>query len=113
MAIRGNIGLATVDILASDTTIVLPAAPAERIAISAFSIHNTGASSVTLNFFLSPNTTSAAGKRVAQYTLSGNSSADVVELLGQGLAVGRNVIAVGSGTGCNATVSYTEYTSGD
>lgn len=109
MSIKGNVGLGTISVLAGDTTIIDQNAPVTRYAIGAFSLHNTTAAAVTVTVFTSPNLTSASGKRVASYSVPGNQSVDVVELIGQGFPIATNVIAVGSGVGVNATASITQY----
>lgn len=96
------------DIAAADTTISNPTD--NRIAITAFSIHNTTAVSVTVDIYESPDLTSASGKRVAQYAVGANASVDVAEVIGQGYVVGENIIAVGSAVGTNARYTFTDYT---
>jgi hypothetical protein len=112
MSIRGNVGVGTVAVLAGDTTLYDPPATVERYAISALSLHNTTAAPVTVTLYNSPNLTSASGVRNAQYAIPANQSVDVVELIGQGFTT-RNIIAVGSGVGVNATMSVTTYDGGD
>lgn len=112
MAIRGNIGLAPIAIIAGDTTILQPVTgDVERVAVSGFSLHNTAAGNRTVTIYESPNLTSASGVAVAVYTLAQNESVDVNQCIGQGYV--QNIIAVGSATGVNAKISYTTYTSGD
>jgi hypothetical protein len=87
-----------------------------RQAVTGFSIFNTTAStSLTVSIYESPDTTSAAGKKIASYTLPGLSSIDVVVCIGQGYSTGQNLVAkAGSGsTGdLNAKVTWTAYTAG-
>lgn len=113
MSIRGNVPIGTVAVLAADTTIYDPPSTVERYAISAFSLHNTTGAPVTVTIYNSPNLTSASGVRNAQYAVPANQSVDVIELIGQGFATTRNIIAVGSGVGVNATMSVTTYDGGD
>lgn len=113
MSIKGNVGIGSIAVAAADTTIYQPVSPVQRYAISAFSLHNTNAANVTVTVFNSPNLTSASGVRNASYTIAPNQSVDVIELIGQGFATGRNIIAVGSLTGVNATMSVTTYDGGD
>ncbi len=85
-----------IDVDPGDTTISNPLV--NRIAITAFSVHNTTAGSITIDVYESPDTTSAAGKRIAQYAVGANASVDVVEVIGQGYTVGQNIIAQAPGS---------------
>lgn len=112
MTIRGNIGSSPIDILATDTTILDPiSGSVERVSVSGFSLHSTAVGTVTVTIYESPDLTSASGTAVAYYSLSQNESVDVNECIGQGYT--QNIIAVASGVGVNAKISYTTYTSGD
>lgn len=114
MTITSNVGLGVTAILATDTSLVVPASPTQRLVISAFSIHNDGTAGATrtVELYLSPDTTSAAGDRVAYYAVGDDASVDVIELIGQGLEVGENIIGVASGTGLNAHITVTNYDGG-
>lgn len=112
MAIRGNISVAPIPIAAGDTTIIQPVtATVQRIALSGFSLHNNAVGTITVTIYESPDFTSASGVAVAYYSLAQNESADVNECIGQGYT--QNIIAVASGVGVNAKISYTTYTSDD
>jgi len=97
-----------IDIIAGDTTVLNPLV--NRVAVTSFSIHNTTAGAVVVDVYESPDSTSAAGERIAQYSVGANSSIDVIECIGQGYIVGQNLIAVGAGVGTNARLSQTDYT---
>ena len=114
MPIYSNKGLGVTAIAATDTSLVVPADPVDRLAISAFSIHNDGSAggTVTVELFLSSDTTSAAGDRVAFYSVPDDGSVDVLELIGQGLAQGENIIGKASGTGLNAHITTINYDGG-
>lgn len=113
MTIKSNVGVAAVSILTTDTTLLNPVAPLERIACTAMSLHNTdAAANITVTLYESPNLTSASGKEIAVYRLGPFSSADVNEVIGQGYAVGRNIIAKASATGVNAVSTVTNYDGG-
>ena len=113
MAIFGNIGIDTVDVGTSDTTILeVGATDYQRVAVSAFNLHNDGILDITVEIFISPDATSASGHRVARIPLSIGSSEDVNELIGQGYDSGKYIIAKASTTGINASLSYTGYTEG-
>ena len=112
MAIKSNVGVPLVSIAATDTTVLNPAAPVERIAVTASSLHNTNAASRTVTIWESPNLTSASGNRIAVYSIGPNESADIEEIIGQGYAVGRNIIAQASGVGVNVVSTVTQYDGG-
>jgi len=111
MAIRSNIGLGVTAILAVDTPLIVPAAPLDRISIGAISLHNDGVAgaTITVELYISPDLTSASGDRVGIYRIPDDAQVDAVALIGQGLAVGENLIAVGSVLGCNVHITETEY----
>ena len=110
MAVKGRVGLPIIDVLAADTTVLQPASPNTRVAVSAFSLYNDTAGNVTVDIYESPDLTSASGEKVAQYVVAANSSEDVIECIGQGYAINQNLIAVGDLVGVNAKVTVTEYT---
>ena len=113
MSIKGNVGQALVDLAAfGNDTVILDFA--DRVAVSALSIHNTTAASREIYFFESTDQTSANGERIAVHTLAGEASVDVGEIIGQGYSSTQNIIAVVQTTGAlgdvNAKLSYTQYT---
>ena len=110
MAIKGRVGLGVTDIIAGDTSVLIPADPNSRVAVVAFSLYNTTGANVTVDLFESPDTTSAAGKQIATYDIAADSSELVVECIGQGYELNENIIAVGSAVGVNARITQTEYT---
>jgi hypothetical protein len=120
MAIRSNISPAPIALAAASTdTTLLAAVVGSRFAITGMSIFNTTAStSLTVDFYDSSNTTSASGTKIASYTLDGNSSIDVVELIGQGVLATRNIIGrvtTGGATlgDLNCKMTYTQYSGPD
>lgn len=114
MSITTGVGLGVTAILATDTSLIVPASPVERLIIDTFSIHNDGSAAATrtVELYLSSDTTSASGDRVAYLSIPNNVGVDVVELIGQGLAVGENIIGVASGTGLNAHITVTNFDNG-
>lgn len=112
MAIKSNVGIPLVNILTTDTTLLNPVAPVQRIAVTAAILHNTDPASRTVTVYESPNLTSASGKEVAVYAIGPGSSVDVEEIIGQGYAVGRNIIAKATGTGVVAVSTVTQYDGG-
>lgn len=112
MSIKSNVGVPLVSIGVADTTLLNPVAPVERIAVTASSLHNTNAASRTVTIWESPNLTSASGTEIAVYDIGPDESADIEEIIGQGYAVGRNIIAQASGTGVIAVSTVTQYDAG-
>lgn len=112
MSIKSNVGIPLVSIAVTDTTLLNPVAPVERIAVTACVLHNTNAAARTVTLWESPNLTSASGVEIAVYVIGPDESVDVEEIIGQGYAVGRNIIAQASGTGVNAVSTVTQYDAG-
>lgn len=112
MAIKGNVGVSSQDILAGDTLVVDVVAPIERIAITAASLFNDTGAAVTVELFESPDATSASGDQIEEIAVPANSSVIVDSLLGQGYASTQNIVAVGSAVGVNFSYTRTEYTDG-
>lgn len=112
MTIRSGIGLPVLDIGTSDTTVLDITVDARKL-LTAFSIHNTTATAIEVTLWESPNTTSASGDQIAVYSIAGNTSIDVQEIIGQGYDDSRYIIAQGDAAGCNRVVTFTEYTDED
>lgn len=111
MAIKSNVGVGVISVLATDTVIYQLTAPVERYAITSCNAYNSNASAVTLEVYISPNATSASGKLVSKITIPASQDFDINAILG--LGTNQNVIAKGSLTGVNMTLSKTEYSEGD
>lgn len=120
MAIKSNVSVAPIDLAAAstDTTLVASVSGTARQAVTAFSIFNTTASTaLVVDIYESPNTTSASGKKIASYDIPGNSSIAVVEVIGQGLSAGQNIIGRVTTGGAtlgqlNAKITTTQYNAG-
>ena len=116
MAIRGNLGQPIVTVANTDTTIYQkPTSSVQRYAVTAFNCFNNSSSAVTINVFVSPNLTSASGKKIGQYSIPANKDLDINSLIGQGLGTGDdiNIIAVAGTTGViNAALTITTYDDG-
>lgn len=113
MAIKSNVSIPITDVLTTDTTVLNPIAPIERLVCTAMSLHNTSASlNTTVTLYSSPNLTSASGKEVAVYSIGPLSSVDVNEIIGQGYPVGRNIIAKSNNLGVNIMSTVTTYDGG-
>lgn len=115
MAIKGNVGLGVTSILATDTVLIntatLPGTP-ERIAITAASLHNTTASPIVVQVYVSPNLTTASGSRVDYISIAANSTSDISGIISEGIDSTLNIVAIADLVGCNAFLSIAEYTSG-
>ena len=116
MGIKANVGLGPIEVLAGDTTLIDPtgeSGTAERVSVNCLSVHNDGSAGgpVTISIYISPDTTSAAGERVARYVIGDGASIDIVELIGQGLE-DLYIIGVGNMLGLIATPTITEYDGG-
>lgn len=111
MSIRSNLGTGPIAIETTDTVIFAPSG-IDRYAVTALNIHNTTATRIQVEFFISPNLTSASGKRVDYVDLFGNDEIDVNGIVGQGYE-NQNVIAKAATAGINASLTRTEYTDGD
>jgi len=116
MSIIGNVGILTMDVGAVGVnTVVFDFT--NRIAVSAFSIHNTQALNRQVSIYASPDLTSSAGKRVAVYEFGPDESFDINEVIGQGYPASENVIVVQDTAGgvsgdLNLKLTYTNYTGG-
>ncbi len=111
MTITANIGVGPTDVLAADTDFFT--IPNDRVSVGAFYIYNDTAGSITVDVYISPNTTSASGDKVDQLIISPNDGLDVEGVIGQGYTEGEHIILVGGAVGCNATMTYTRFTGGD
>jgi len=109
MTVKTGVSGGTTDIATTDTAIMQVVANSNRERVEAFTISNTTGGTVVVDIYESPDLTTASGKRIAQYTLTAESSAQVVEAIGQSLIVGRNIIAIADVVGSNATHTKTTY----
>lgn len=114
MAIRGNLSEGVQDLGASSADQVLHNF-SNRTAITGFSVQNNAGADATVQFYLSPDNTSAAGELVATYTIADGDSEFISELIGQGIPENTRVIAVVTTSGLsagdlNAIITYTLYT---
>lgn len=111
MSVRGNLGSPAIVVGVADTVIYQPTLPVERVAVSALNVFNTGATNV-IQFFVSPDLTSAAGTLIAEVKVGTNKTVDVSAIIGQGYEVGENIIAQASIAGSSASITVTEYDGG-
>jgi len=110
MAIKGNVGSGPIDVLTSDTVIYSPGG-IDRYHVTALNIHNTSASTA-IEFFISPNATSASGDRVDFTSIGENLELDINAIVGQGYA-NLYIIAKAAAAGVKASITVTQYTEGD
>ncbi len=110
MAITANIGIPIISLIAGDNTVLNPAAPVVRDGIQTATIYNTTGANITVDFYESPDLTSASGDLFSTNGIAANSSIQVSEIEGQGFEAGQNLIAVASAIGCNLKVTVTETT---
>jgi hypothetical protein len=97
------------DLIVGDNLLTKPGASAyTRIAVSAFSLHNTTGASVVIDIYESPDATSGGGKVVAQYNLGANESASVLECL-QGYKANEDLVAVPDAVGVNAKITFSGF----
>lgn len=110
MAIKTKLTTGTIDIAASDTVLLTVAADT-RIAVSAMTSDSTAAT--TVEYFSSPNDTSASGDRLAMQPFAVDDNLDISALISLGFSAGDRLIAKGAGTGVNVTIAYTLYSGDD
>lgn len=114
MAIKGNTSAGIQQLGASSADTVLHNV-ANRTAITAFVIQNNFGANATVEIYSSPDGTSAAGELVADYTIADGESVHVEEVIGQGYAANRRIIAVVTTSSVLAgdlvsQITYTLYT---
>ena len=93
-------------------TIVISRQTANRYSVSACSIFNGGPSTVTVDVFVSVDTSSAAGSatQIDTITIIANERVDVDALINQSYSGSRNVIMVADLAGCVVDSTGHEYT---
>ncbi len=114
MSIKGNFPQDVVDLDAAiiDTTLF---DSEHRASIIAMSIHNVSSGDREVWLYISPDTTSVAGRRVAVYDIPAGESFDIDELIGQGLSEEEQIIGhqrtFGSlAADLNCKLTYIRYT---
>lgn len=113
MTIKAGVGLDTVAITASDTSLVVPADPQDRVEITMLTLYNSSGASRVVEFYSSSDATSASGEQIAQVSMAADETVIVPELIGLGLAQGSNLIAKNAtGDGVVASITITEFTGG-
>lgn len=102
-----NIGLPVFTLPAADQVILQPLAPVLREAIQNAIAYNTTGGALTLDFYESPDATSASGVLFSKTSIPANSSVLISDIVSQGFDVGQNLIAVASGAGLEFKVTIT------
>lgn len=111
MAIKSNVGAGIISVGVGDTVIYQLTSPTERYCITECNAYNTTSSPITLEVYISPNSTSASGNLVSKLIIPASQDFDVNAVLG--LGTNQNVIAKASGAGINMSLTKTEYSEGD
>jgi len=110
MTIKSKNTSGVVAVLASDTVIHTVTG---KIGVEAFNVFNTAASDVLLNFYISPDDTSANGDLVDSFAVAPGEEIDVNSIVGQGYLDGTRIIMVADIVGVNASFTYTQFVGGD
>lgn len=103
MSIKNRLSNGTIDLGSGDTVIFTVAADT-RIAVSDFSSYATSAETVV--YFRSPDDTSANGEEIDRKIFAVNEPADISKLVGKGFEAGERIVANSTGTGVNASMSF-------
>ena len=110
MGIKTGIGTGPLPVLVGDSTILVVT---DRVSISAANIFNNGPNtSTTVLFYSSPDETSGNGTLIGWEKIGLNEDLDVTSIIGQGYALGENIVAVADFAGVNCSVTYTQFTGG-
>jgi hypothetical protein len=110
MAIRVNLGLNPVNLATpGDNILYQLLAGIDRYHIGAANIYNDTVGTATINVFISPDLTSASGKKVDEIKLGSKAEVDINSIIGQGYT--DNVI-VTTDVAVIGTITVTEYTAG-
>tara|TARA_R110000803_G_scaffold166755_1_gene230012 strand:- start:4654 stop:5007 length:354 start_codon:yes stop_codon:yes gene_type:complete len=114
MAIQSgkNIGVTPLNGTGGDKTLHNQAT---RSMITAFNLKNNSALEAIVRIFVSPTSASSAGDRVAEITIEAGGSADVLEMIGEGVLATYFVVAKVTTIGINngdvlSNLTYTLFT---
>lgn len=110
MAITANIGIPIISLAVGDNTALNPVAPTVRDGTQTVTIANTAGVAIDVDFYESPDLTSASGELISTYIVDANSSLEATEVEGTGFEVGQNLIANASAIGCNLKITVTRTT---
>ncbi|MCK4820145.1 hypothetical protein KA005_30550 [bacterium] len=110
MSIKVKNSIGVIPVLVADNLLLTVVG---KVGIEALNCHNTGTTDVTLTFYISPDLTSASGKKVSKIILPGGEDQDINAIIGQGYSVGDNIIIVADAVNVNCSMSYTQFTGND
>ncbi len=110
MAITANIGIPVINLVGGDNTVLNPTAPTVRDGTQTVTIYNTTGADILVEFYESPDLTSASGSLFSSNNVAAASSLQITEVEGQGFEVGQNLIAVAGAVGCNLKLTVTRTT---
>ena len=110
MAITANIGIPVISLAASDNTALNPSGSTVREGTQTVTLANTTGGAIDVDFYESPDLTSASGDLISTYNVGANASVEAVEVEGTGFEVGQNLIVVASAIGCNLKITVTRTT---
>ncbi len=107
MTITANVGIPILSLSLGDNTVLNPVDPIIRAGTQTVTVYNTTGAPIDVDFYESPDLTSASGNLFSTNTIVSNSSLEVVEVEGQGFEQGQNLIAVPTAIGCNLKLTVT------
>jgi biotin-(acetyl-CoA carboxylase) ligase len=110
MAIKSGLSEGVKSLLVQDNVISLVE---NRIMVTALNSYNTSANDITIDFYISPDDTSASGKKVATVIVETGKDKDTSAIIGEGYNVDDRIIAVPTATGINLTLTYMQFIGGD
>lgn len=112
MAIKSNVSLGAQDVGTGDTTLILPES-GKRVAITAAGVKNTTAGTIIIDYYSSPDATSASGTKIGESKLSANGEDQPLNIIGRGFSDAEYLIGVADVAGANISITATEYDGGD
>ena len=110
MAITANVGIGVISLAAADNTVLEQAGSIVRQGIQNSVVYNSTGAPIQLDFYESPDLTSASGVLFSSNSIAANTSQSISELIGQGFEVGQNLIAVAGAVGMELKVTVTRTT---
>jgi hypothetical protein len=112
MAVQRNLGTNPIAVAAVDTTLLTAAGTNNRHVTGSLLAYNSTGAGITVSVYDSPDLTSASGTLISTEIVPANGSMVFTDLVSVGFADDRNIIAVASGAGVDAKLTYTLFTDG-
>lgn len=112
MPILNNVSLGPQAIGTGDTVLIAEAA-GTRVAIKAASIQETASNPVNIDFYSSPDGTSASGTLIGKVALASDGEDQPLFLVGRGFSDNENLIGKADVAGASISLTITQYTGGD